>query len=494
VPITYNAATNVITVTGYALGAECTFTDIYNADKAGTLSLHSRIGIAAIDGVPVAVDRAERPADYVVLGGASNDLYVTIANWNLMTNATIRIVGTDRDGAAQQEDIVVNANGNYSTTLWFKTITTTQVTVFNTPGGGTFDYSLIQGQWGVVWNQGTYQFFIQCFIYVGPGVAWFADVNKQVTFAPEFNMRVYQTGAHFRSGVCSDAAKHITRDGCSFLVDLLTVDEPVWFGWWYGTNEIELYSTYVHNFGGNAGALGLNGYIATVRIFNTMYENLKSAYYATAGGCYNIYTEGCFTAIENITAPIDIVQERISTVCVALSTAFAGTISNITAEGTTFKGMYCWNLTGSPSLVDCVFDRWDIDWAGVCTGTVYRKYTFNLQVIDADGNGISGATVAMTDALGGIIFSVGTDANGDIAEQTITYGYYTQATGDVLQPVGSYTPHLVLISKAGYASRTIRYTIDRSHIEVEKLGGAAPHGMEYRRRRVPGEVSALAEG
>ena len=132
-PITYNNTLKYIEVTGYAAGAECTYLDLYNADKAGTQSLHDRNGIAGVDGAAVATTIALRPADYVILGGASGDLYITITNWNLMTNATIDVIGTDRDGNAQTDSVVVNANGNFNTALWFATVTHTQVTVFNTP-------------------------------------------------------------------------------------------------------------------------------------------------------------------------------------------------------------------------------------------------------------------------------------------------------------------------------------------------------------------------
>jgi len=135
---TYDVTNNRITITGYSEATPCNFNDIYNADKAGTLSLHARTGIAGTDGSAVAVDRAERPTDYIVLGGALNDLYITIVNWSGTDTATIQITGTDRDGTAQTEDIVVTANGNYYTTKWFKTITHTQVTVFTATGGGFF--------------------------------------------------------------------------------------------------------------------------------------------------------------------------------------------------------------------------------------------------------------------------------------------------------------------------------------------------------------------
>jgi len=104
--ITYTVATNTIAVTGYSALTPCNFTDLYNEDKLGTLSLHARTGITGTDGASVAVDRAERPTDFVVLGGASNDLYITIANWN-GTTATIQITGTDRDGAAQTKTVIL---------------------------------------------------------------------------------------------------------------------------------------------------------------------------------------------------------------------------------------------------------------------------------------------------------------------------------------------------------------------------------------------------
>ena len=244
-PITYTPALNRITITGYALGAECTFTDVYNADKAGTFSLHARVGVAAVDGAPVAVTNALRPTDYVVLGGASGDLYITIANWNLMTNATIQIVGTDRDGAAQTENIAVIGNGNYNTTMWFKTITSTQITVFNTPGGGTFDYDLIQGQWGVVWKTGN-QFYFQAYIRLGVGVTWFADTAKQVEFDPALATAgaaifTIHWSSHLRLGTLIDATLKTSRDGCS--ITCLGVS-----GWFdlitcAGDGTVELYSS-----------------------------------------------------------------------------------------------------------------------------------------------------------------------------------------------------------------------------------------------------------
>lgn len=120
----------------------------------------------------------------------------------------------------------------------------------------------------------------------------------------------------------------------------------------------------------------------------------------------------------------------------------------------------------------------------------YVTFTYDLKVIDSGGNGIVGATVTIDDVDGAEVYSGVTDGSGDIST-TLIYQVAHNFFG-----VGSWatqTPHTATISKAGYATRTIIYDMDRTREEIEKLGGAAPHGLEYRRRRVPGPVSLLAE-
>lgn len=500
-PISYNVGTNTITVTGYTEIAPCTFNDLYNADKAGTLSLHARVGVAAVDGAPVAVDRAERPTDYVVLGGASNDLYFAVANWNLMTNATLRIVGTDRDGAAQQEDIVVNANGNYSATLWFATVTTTQITVFNTPGGGSFDYDLIQGQWGVVWKQDTQQYLFECLIVVGDNVnpAWFIDTQKLVTFAYPMahNSTVIQvlTNANFYLGTVIDTASKTTKNGCTIYVRntgaLVGVVRLV-FGGFVQTPDLRLRSCTFYS--ENMTNCQVVSWTAGTHIecWNCSFQASIWLDIADCDGTSSVYNYNSYGSANFGLSGTTGDDERImvqgagrSSLYLSFAVTMVGVVSLQSADLATVNGVVNFNL------VDCVVDNWTFLWW--LAGTVNRRYTFNMRVVDGAGTGIAGVTVAMVDVAGGAVFSVVTDALGDIAEQTITYGYYQLATGDNIQPVGTYSPHVVTLSKPGYATRTIVYTMDRPRGEVEKLGGAAPHGREYRRRRVPGEVSALDE-
>jgi len=109
-------------------------------------------------------------------------------------------------------------------------------------------------------------------------------------------------------------------------------------------------------------------------------------------------------------------------------------------------------------------------------GTIYLyiQYSFDLKVQDKDGSPISGATVTIVDvdgeAVSGSPFT--TDENGEIPTQALTKDLWYQE-----QPMGetgpdtqvSKTPHTITISKAGYETSTIKYTIDRKREDIETL-------------------------
>jgi hypothetical protein len=82
---TYNPATNTITSTGGTSGAPITFNDLWLADKAGVLYLDSRTGISGVDGASDPLTYNLRPADYVLLGGNRNDLYISTAAFSFTT-------------------------------------------------------------------------------------------------------------------------------------------------------------------------------------------------------------------------------------------------------------------------------------------------------------------------------------------------------------------------------------------------------------------------
>jgi len=460
--ITYNAVTDSITVTGYTEAIPCNFTDLYNADKAGSLSLHARTGIIGVDGAGVVVDLAERPTDQIVLGGASNDLYITVANWN-GTTATIHITGTDRDGTAQTEDIIVTANGNYSTTKWFKTITHTQVTAATVT---TFDYNLTQGQWGVIWRQGVNQFRADCKITIGDDstTTWFSDNRKQITFSDGIvtmnndTLILVRRYAHFIDGEVISVANKVGRKGCQYYFEESVYDRTfIVYSWEAGDTEVFFYGTAFSAQSKRHRILIDNAVVG--RVWNCLFNNLcELGQTCSAVDIYDVSL--LYTSVYMIDRPRATLNDvkviygvkplYINNSCTFRNIKTINTISYDISVGGVFNGMASY-------FIDCELSLWNIRWASVVSGIIYRQYTFNLKVIDTDNNAIGTASVVLKDKDGNVVLSVATNASGIIAEQTISYGYYNQANGNTLQ---SYSPHTLTIKKAGYQTYQSTFTLD----------------------------------
>jgi hypothetical protein len=111
-------------------------------------------------------------------------------------------------------------------------------------------------------------------------------------------------------------------------------------------------------------------------------------------------------------------------------------------------------------FIDCIMNKWTFNWdesEGLLTNTtVYRQYTFDLKVTDKDNNNISGATVTLKNKYGDSIFIVSTAADGTIATQTVTRGYYNKANGSDLIDE---SPHTLTITKAGYQTYVKKFTL-----------------------------------
>ena len=457
--ISYTVSTNIITVTGYSEATPCNFTDLYNADKAGTLSLHARTGITVADGAAVAVDRAERPADYVVLGGASNDLYITIANWN-GTTATIRITGTDRDGAAQTEDIVVNANGQYNTTKWFKTITHTQVT------GATvtsFDYDLTQGQWGVVSLQQAKQFYFTSKLRIGDGsnVSYFADIEKQINFADnicsggvEVLIEVMKYGS-FKLGVVYDESSKSTGQGC-FVFSLESSTYPYLIQSQGTDRNVEIYSSAFGSYHvGKPAPLKIYNTDANIsKVWNCLFQTEALVAGTKNVDVFNITVSDSMYGYDRWYTGMTIDKVNIFH-CNYAARVQGGTIKNLYARDVT-KGL---NYLGSDDayLINPDLSSWVIVWGyNPNNSKIYRQYNFDLKVIDQYENDVNGAIVKIWDKDDILVVDT-TTASGVIAEQTLNYGYYNQAGGST--PVMQ-TPHTLEIRKAGYKTYKKKFTRD----------------------------------
>jgi len=463
--ITYNPSQNRITVTEGTEASPNTFTGIYNADKAGTLDLITRTGINGVDGSPVNNIYNLRPADEKLLGGAKHDLYITITNWDA-TTATIQLVGTDENGGALTEDIVVTANGTYNATQLFKTLTQTQVTVFD---GTIFDYKLTQGQWGAVWKTDK-GFFISSHLHIGNG----ATVTYLTTFGGE-QIQVGAEASADRRAICLTTNAH-------FWMGKLDTE-----GYGYDGSNLLWYCYYSHAEQGQGGynmwkgdfrIYGSTlvrytyqaGYAATtfsgqVQMIDSALQSLgnRGTWYFPSSGTGTIRRSilDCNYYIYIYTTGLTIDRLYLTKYNTGILSGGSATISNVD-YGTAKKHQNYYNA--QTNLIDStILNENVLPSASGYNGVVNKKFHLDLKVIDKDNNPINGASVKIWNNEGALVADTTTNANGIIPQQLLTPVYFHYV---LPQSGGTWTttndnPFKIRISSQNYPSREFKFTLDK---------------------------------
>lgn len=94
---------------------------------------------------------------------------------------------------------------------------------------------------------------------------------------------------------------------------------------------------------------------------------------------------------------------------------------------------------------------------GSGTGEYNEIYTCNIHVTDKDGADLEGVTILCEDEADATVFSVSTDAGGDIAEQQITYKRKTNDGGTVIT---TFSPHKFTYTVGGIGFEMENVTVD----------------------------------
>jgi len=157
-------------------------------------------------------------------------------------------------------------------------------------------------------------------------------------------------------------------------------------------------------------------------------------------------------------------------------------------QNTRGKGLYCVgsvvfaiNASGYLELVDSQYGSFMK--TGDCTGfRIYDKISYNINVVDAGGNALNGATVKMYDKDNTLLFTETTDANGNIAEQEITRELVSLVV--LVVTTDPKSPFKIVVSKAGYKT----YEEYVSYDESEAVKKTIP--MEYIKTNIDNEVIA----
>jgi len=212
--ITYDASTNTITLVGDeekggSASNPFTFTDVYYADKNGTLTLFSDY---VTSGNTYTLTTQVRPTD-------EGALKVNFSISSLSGSGNITVRGKDKDGEYQEEVIEITNTGNYTTENWYSEITNFTVSGFSA------DLEVVQGQWGVVWRNENF-FRFDAILKIGNDVTltYFKDVRKIIYFSPLLykksagNILMYiRTKTTVTFGNLGKEESKSTYSGCIFL-------------------------------------------------------------------------------------------------------------------------------------------------------------------------------------------------------------------------------------------------------------------------------------
>jgi len=467
IAFSYTETTNIVVVTGGTYGTPATFADFVTADRAGVDTILLSAGSPASN---LALTYAVRPVeDLAIL------VKCVVASKTPAQTDYIFITGKDWRGAAQTESIDVTAgNGSYTSTKYWSEITTLDCSD-NAAGGGVVwadgDLSVTQDVWGVIWDYGGGQYKIDAVFDIGDDVieTHFTEINCQVVFSNLFYFVPHALSyVTFGEKVDNQAAKN----GCHIILIQNNVESSLYT---VGGN-FNLYDTIWQQIGTTLGhsckIFKLSG---THEIIQTTIQHKNRLEFA--GVFSNVYN--CF--IYNVWNGFRLYNGVTVKKLILKDAAEFGYEMGMFSGGTAV--LEDSEFEASPELrVQSGSKLYLID-TPISTPTLnmnnandrlYEQYTCNVHIADKDGTNLQNVTVLCEDKDGTEVFSVSTDASGDIAEQTITYKGWAGAD----ETLTTYSPHKFTISKAGYETMVLdAVTVDEKinwKLELQPSGSQRP--------------------
>lgn len=315
----------------------------------------------------------------------------------------------------------------------------------------------VAGGWGVWTKQGNSQFYAQCGLIIGDGstATWFADTNKQITFSTDAPASKYietMTNSNLILGNLVDASNKYTNGGCSIIVEHTSGTRYVL---WRTGGVINLYSCLIQSPGSSGNIYGVD------RVWNCLLGDNVRPYTRTQTDIENTtFFDYIYAAYSCDINDITILS---SGALISLAGAQPHTISNVKGFTTGSNAAILSGITGdSFNWINFDLNKWTfLLVSGYDNSKIYRQYTVDIQVTDESGTPIEDALVTLTDQYDTEVFSVETDANGDIAQQTVTYKLYEpSSTGGAHVDETTYSPHTLTILANNYGDMENIFDVD----------------------------------
>lgn len=368
---------------------------------------------------------------------------------------TLDITGTDWRGAAQVESINVAAgNGTYTGTKYWRTITDIDCT-----GWADGTLRVAQSQWGVIWDYGNGQYRIDCQLNIGD-----ASTSTYFTTVGESSVLPSDTYA-----VTANATFTVgeVANGYGGKPTYLKFQGKDYSPRFCNGGTVNFYNT-VLDFSGDASLIIVGA--STLNIRRLSIYSGGNYFYVRGTTTFDIedfyaYDSRFYfreTLTNNGFVRLHADGDSVGAFACALEVAFD--IDQLLITNSISNDFF---INANTKLIDPLFHPTQAKIHIATNGIWIReKYTCNIHIADKDGANLASATVLCEDTDGTQVFSVSTDANGDIAEQQVTYKQWI----DTAETETTLSPHKFTISKAGKETLVLdEITVDASivwHLEL----------------------------
>jgi hypothetical protein len=376
-----------------------------------------------------------------------------------VSNGLVNVTGTDKDGNAQTEtNIAVTGNGNYSTSLWFATVSSKGLDC-----NGSYAIAVYQLQWGEVWKQTTNQYAFDARLCIGDSstVTYFTDSNRQVTYygsgsAGGSNWIDVKNASIVTFGILVNAVTYATDSGIAFLFSFtsnyayISADSGA---------VCDLYSCSVSGIGCISRIKG----DGIRRIWNFIGNRFRIGQISASSSLYNLYIAPPNTEYALISAMAGTMNKIVirGTPSYYAFLSASSNISNLDASGATAKSFDMGGASGYIHyLINPILDVWTFNWAVGSDTKVYREYTFDLSILFNNNTALENAKVTLSryGQGGAVIGAWLTNSSGQIATQTLSMGFYNQTGADAIY---NHNPYNLTITKDGYQTYTGNFTLSQ---------------------------------
>lgn len=310
----------------------------------------------------------------------------------------------------------------------------------------------VAGGWGVVSTTNGNEFFMNASLYLSSSS--FTSSNEYIRIGSAANYvgcllqaDSFQLGTLDAAGVGTNGSKLVV-----YQRDALTN------GW--GINNGKFYGSHIWTTSpGNYSTFGV-----TVDLVDSIFTSTSSSIYFTIGmtglcrrsvlnaNSYIFYSTSGFT-VDAPVIPYGVTGATMGYGTAVMSNVIFPSGALVYLVPNTYQ-----SIVSSANLINCTIADAGLVLSGVCDASdhySYKKYTFDVKVVDSVGSPIQSATATLKDNTSATTFSASTDSNGNITQQTvITYQKKWLALTSTSVPTAFY-PFTITITKVGYTTVSI---------------------------------------